>query len=341
MSGFAKDLTVIVAGRNEEFHAHTIADVFAHAQADTEVIAICDGGMPPQTGIAYHPNLKVVETRTPIGQRAATNLGVAMSRAKYVMKLDAHCRVDDGFDVKMMNRMEPDFTATPKLSKLHVYDWACNECGWTEYQGSKPEKCGECGGDSLYKLLRWEPKAKGQSISWRLDSELHFQYWYDHQKRPEVQEQLKDGVVETMTCIGCVFMMERERFWELGGMDEGHGGPAGWGQYGQELACRAWLSGGKLVTITDTWCSHLFRTGQFSKNGESTFPYPLSGGDQERARQYARDFWRNGRWDKQVRPLSWLVEKFWPVPGWTDEDLTEQKEREHGFIPADAAELVQ
>lgn len=332
--GFARDLTVIVAGRNEEFHAHTVADVFANAHADTEVIAICDGGLPPDTGITYHPKLKIVETRTPIGQRAATNLGVAMSRAKYVMKLDAHCRVDDGFDVKMMDKMQPEYTATPKLSKLHAYDWACNECGHCEYQGSIPGACEQCGEESWYKLLRWEPKAKGQSISWRLDNTLHFQYWYDHQKRPEVQEQLKTGVVETMTCIGCVFMMERERFLDLGGMDEGHGGTAGWGQYGAEIALKSWLSGGKMVTITDTWMSHLFRTGNFARRGESTFPYPLSGADQEGARKYSRDLWFNNKWEKQVRPLSWLVEKFWPIPGWDEEDLELLKERERGFVPS-------
>jgi hypothetical protein len=26
-----------------------------------------------------------------------------------------------------------------------------------------------------------------------------------------------------------------------------------------------------------------------------------------------------------VRPLSWLVEKFWPVKGWTEEDLAKLK----------------
>lgn len=330
MSGFAKDLSVIIPGRNEEFHAQTVEDVLAHSHADTEIICILDGGWPPNRGIQDNPRVKVVKTTAPIGQRAATNLGASMSRAKYIMKLDAHCRMDDGFDVKMMAKMQPDYTATPKLFKLHAFDWACNECGHCEYQGSIPDKCKECGEESWYKLLRWEPKAKGASVSWRLDSTLHFQYWYDHQKRQEVKEQLKSGVVETMTCIGCVFMMERERFWELGGMDEGHGGPAGWGQYGCELALKAHLSGGKMVTITDTWCAHLFRTGQFSMRGESTFPYPLSGADQERARQYSRDFWRNGRFDKQVRPLSWLVEKFWPVPGWDDDDLAQLKEAECG-----------
>ena len=56
-------------------------------------------------------------------------------------------------------------------------------------------------------------------------------------------------------------------------MDERHGS---WGQFGTELACKAWLSGGEMVTSTKTWCAHLFRTGNFSKNGESTWPYPLS-----------------------------------------------------------------
>lgn len=332
MSGFAADLSVIIPGRNEEFHAQTVEDVIAHSHADTEVICILDGDWPPSRGIKDNPRVKVVKTTTPIGQRAATNLGAAMSRAKYIMKLDAHCRVDDGFDVKMMEKMQPEYTATPKLFKLHAYDWACNECGHCEYQGSLPENCQQCGSNDWYKLLRWEPKPKGSSISWRVDSAIHFQYWYDHQKRPEVQEQLKSGVVETMTCIGCVFMMERERFLDLGGMDEGHGGQAGWGQYGAELALKAWLSGGKMVTITDTWIAHLFRTGQFSRRGESTFPYPLSGADQEKAREYSRDFWRNGRWDKKVRPLSWLVEKFWPIPGWDAADLETLKEMERGAV---------
>ena len=330
--GFARDLSVIVAGRNEEFHAQTVEDVLAHSQADTEVICILDGGWPPNRGIQDHPRVKVVKTTTAIGQRAATNLGAQMSRAKYIMKLDAHCSMDDGFDVKMIARMEPEYTMVPQMYRLHAFDWACNNCGWSEYQGSQPDKCGECGENDLYKKLVWEPKWKvGPTVSWRFDSEIHFQYWNDHRKQPEVREQLKTGVVETMSCIGCCFLMERERFMDLGGFDERHGS---WGQYGAELACKSWLSGGKMVTTTDTWSAHLFRTGNFSAHGESTFPYPLSGAEQEKARQYSRDLWRRNRWDKQVHPLSWLVEKFWPVPGWDDEDLAEQKQRERSFKAA-------
>jgi hypothetical protein len=38
-------------------------------------------------------------------------------------------------------------------------------------------------------------------------------------------------------------------------------------------------------------------------------------------------FWGN-KWSKQIRPLSWLVEKFWPVTGWTQEQLDNLKKSE-------------
>jgi len=316
---FAKDLSVIIPGRNEMWHAQTVEDALAHAHADTEIICVLDGDWPPLRGIKDHPRVKILKTTTPIGQRAATNVGVSLSRAKYVMKADAHMSFDDGFDVKMIQDMQSDWTMVPQMYRLHVFDWRCNECGQGTYQGSKPNKCESCGApeSDLYMHIVWQPKWKvGPTISWRFDSDMHFQYWNEHRKRPEVQEQLKTGLVETMSCIGCCFLMERMRFRKLGGMDERHGS---WGQYGAELACKAWLSGGKMVTTTKTWSAHLFRTGNFSANGESTFPYPLSGAEQEAARKYSRDLWLKDRWPQAVRPLSWLVDHFKPVPSWHEE----------------------
>ena len=323
--GFAKDLSVIIAGRNEMFHAQTVEDVLAHSHADTEVICVLDGGWPPERGIQDDPRVKVVKTTTPIGQRAATNLGAQMSRAKYIMKLDAHCRVDDGFDVKMMESMQPEYTMIPQMYRLHAFDWCCNNCGHGTYQGSQPQTCGECGEADLYKSLVWEPKwSVGPTISWRFDGSLRMQYWGEHKKRKEVRRQIEEGLVETPICVGCCFLMERERFAELGGMDEGHGS---WGQYGFELGAKAWLSGGKLVTNTKTWFAHLFRTGNFAVNGESTFPYPLSNAEQDKARNYGRDLWLNNRWPHQVHQLSWLLDKF-DMPGWDEEAIQLQKEQE-------------
>ena len=112
-------------------------------------------------------------------------------------------------------------------------------------------------------------------------------------------------------------MIERERFFKLGGMDENHGS---WGQFGTELACKAWLSGGKMITSKKTWFGHMFRTGNFRNGNHSTFPYPLSGNQIAKAQAYSRDLWLNNKWPGAIRPLSWLIDHFEPIPGWHDEN---------------------
>jgi hypothetical protein len=42
----------------------------------------------------------------------------------------------------------------------------------------------------------------------------------------------------------------------------------------------------------------------------------LTGTDQKYAKKYSRDLWLNDRWEGAVHPLSWLIEKFKPVPDW-------------------------
>jgi hypothetical protein len=114
-----------------------------------------------------------------------------------------------------------------------------------------------------------------------------------------------------MSLIGACFFMHRDRYWELDGLDEKHGS---WGQVGTEVACKAWLSGGKLLTSKKTWFSHMFRT---NSKGFS-FPYEITGKDISKARRYSRYLWLEGNWPKAKYPLSWLVDKFKPVPDWHD-----------------------
>lgn len=326
-NGFASDLTVIIPGRCEQFMRHTIEDVLAHMKCDTEIVAIADASWPDPP-IVDHPRVKIIHTTESVGQRAATNIGASISRAKYIAKLDAHCSVDDGFDQKLIEMMEPDMTMIPSMNRLHVWDWLC-ECGEREYQGAKPEKCKECGGTDFTMAMVWQPRLQyAPTVSWLFDSSLHFQYWRKYPNTDRFKEQSPSGIVETMSCIGCCFLMERERFWELGGMDEGHGS---WGAYGTELACKTWLSGGRMVTNLTTSMAHLFRSGNFSRGNQSSWPYPQSQSAIDHARKVSRELWWNNTWPMQKHPLSWLVEKFWPVPGWDDASLAKLKESERDF----------
>jgi hypothetical protein len=185
---------------------------------------------------------------------------------------------------------------------LHAFDWVCNECENRTYQG--PKKCPKCGSVNETMDIVWKPRLNRRTDFARFDHEMHFQYWSAYEKRP----QAKGKIADVLCCVGACWMMRRDRYWELGGMDEAHGS---WGQMGVELACKSWLSGGRQVVNKKTWFSHLFRT-----QPGFGFPYPLSGEAQERARIYSRNLWLSDSWPQAVRPLSWLIEKFNPVPDW-------------------------
>lgn len=315
-----KDLSIVIPARNEEFLQTTIDDILGNIEADTEIIVILDGYWPEEP-LPDHPRVTIVHHSVSIGQRAATNEGVRTSQAKYIMKVDAHVAFGKGFDRILIEDCQPDWTMIPMLYNLHVFDWQCVGCGNRTYQGVKPEKCKKCQFEDFEMVMVWKPReGKGPYVSWRFDNQMQFQQWRKHCRRPEAQ----GDFVETLSFAGPCFFIHRDRYWELDGCDEAHGS---WGQFGTEWACKTWLSGGKLITTRKTWFAHLFRTGNFKGSGYNggSFPYPLSGKAVARAKEYSRDLWLNDKWSKAKHPLSWLVEKFWPVKGWEQEDLDRLK----------------
>lgn len=310
-----RDLSVIIPARNEMFLRRTIEDVLENMEADTEIIAICDGDWP-NPPVEDHPRVTIVHHTESIGQRAATNEGARISQAKYLMKADAHCSFGKGFDRILMEDCQPDWTMIPMLYNLHAFDWQCKLCGDRTYQGVKPKICKKCEFEDFKMVMVWKPReGKGPYVSWRFDNQMQFKQWRKHCRRPEAQGDL----VETMSFAGPCFFIHRDRYWDLGGCDEAHGS---WGQFGTEWACKTWLSGGKLITTRKTWFAHMFRTGNFkgSGYGGGAFPYPLKPEAQEYAKKYSRDLWLNDRWPKAKYPLQWLVDKFAPVPGWENYD---------------------
>jgi len=300
------DLSILIPARNEMFLAKTIENILANIEGDTEVIIALDGAWanPP---VPQNERVTIVYHNESIGQRAATNEAVRLSKAKYLMKCDAHCAFDKGFDVKMIAEMHDDWTMVPLMKNLHAFDWVCPN-GHRRYQGPSGP-CKECGKETVRDIM-WQAKPSPNSVSYCFDSSPHFQYFGEYAKRPEGQGE----ITETMSLQGSCWMLTRDKYWELGVCDEAFGG---WGSQGIEVAVKTWLSGGKVMVNKKTWYAHMFRT----QGGDFGFPYPISGRDQEKAKSFARDLFFNNIWDKQIHPLSWLVEKFWPVKGWADEDL--------------------
>lgn len=312
-------LSVLIPARNEEWLTRTVDDVLANIRGDSEVIVVLDGAWAKDP-LVQHPQVTVIKTPVSIGQRAATNLAARVSNAKYVMKLDAHCRVSEGFDValaKDADTLGSDVCTIPAQYNLHAFDWVCSE-GHRLYQGPTPENgclwkpknakeedpiCGK----PVTRDIIWEKRNHKLTTAWRFDSKLHFQYWGDYAK--EHPEDIHD----VMSCLGACWFVDREHFLSLGCLDEQHGS---WGQMGTELACKYWLSGGRMVVNKHAWYAHLFRT----QGGDFSFPYPLTGVEQDAARKHSAWLWREGNWPLAKHDLHWLVTRFNP-PGWKKEEI--------------------
>lgn len=316
----AKDdsLTILIPARNELFLSKTIDDILTNMRGNTEIIAVCDGNWPDPP-IEDHQKVTLIYHSESIGQRAATNEAAKLARSKYVMKCDAHCSFAEGFDVVLMEDMQDDWTMVPVMRNLHAFDWVCEE-GHRRYQ-SPSGVCTICGKETKRDVV-WIAKHNPQSTAYLFDSEPHFQYFKEYKDRKEYKEALKNKkLTETMSLQGSCWMLTRDRYFELDVSNEDFGS---WGSQGIEVAAKTHLSGGRVIINHRTYYAHMFRT----QGGDFGFPYSISGRQVQRAKRKAKDIFFNNKWPLQKYPLSWLIEKFWPIPGWTNEDYESLKEGE-------------
>jgi len=300
------ELSVLIPARNEQFLARTIQDILEHSEADTEIVAVLDGQWA-EPRIPDNPRVTLIYHAESIGQRAATNEAARIAAGKWVMKCDAHCSFAQGFDKVLLADMQDDWTCAPLMKNLHAFNWVCKN-GHARYQGP-PGPCKECGLPTVQDVV-WISKKSPNSTAYCFDTDLHFQYHNEMKKRPEGQGPLS----ESMSLQGSCFMLSKEKYFGLNICDETWGS---WGNQGSEVAIKTWLSGGRIVINQKTFYSHLFRT-----QPGFGFPYAISGKQVAHARHCSQELFLNNKWDKQIYPLSWLIKKFWPVPGWTEEDLS-------------------
>lgn len=304
------DLSIVIPSRNEEWLPETIQDILSNLEGNTEIIAVLDGETHPKP-LPEHPRVTYIRHYKSRGQRASTNDGARVARGRYLMKTDGHTAWDKGFDVKLLKGFTDNgdnIVQVPVMRNLHVFDWVCED-GHRRYQGPSGP-CASCGKPTEKEVI-WNPKNNPQSTTYRFDHTLHFQYFNEWKRSKRYQKEKKTGYTETMSLQGSCFVVSAEKYWELELSEEAFGS---WGQQGTEVACKMWLSGGRCIVNHSTWYGHLFRTS----GGDFGFPYKQQNSQVEAARAYSRKLFLDNTWNKQIYPLSWLIDRFDPVPNWHD-----------------------
>jgi len=284
-------VSVVIPANNEKYLQQTISSILGSCAREIEIIAVLDGYWPDPP-IQDDKRVTLIHHSESRGQRQAINEAAKIARGKYILKTDAHSMFDQGFDVKLAEDCEYDWTVIPTMINLDAEKWQPKWGKKTDFMWIRSPEAK----DKPFRHCYWDGRcAKEYPELYRLHKKMDYR---------------KGDICDVMTGQGACFFMHLDRFWELGGMDEKHGS---WGAMGVEVALKAWLSGGSHKVNKKTWFSHWFRGG-----GGPGFPYKISGSDQHKARKYSIDFWMNNRWALQTRPIKWLVDKFAPLPTWGD-----------------------
>lgn len=275
-------LSIIIPSRNEIFLQRTIQDIFEHAEGDIEVIAILDGYWPvPQ--LQDDPRLKLIHFGQAKGMRNGINAGVAIAKGEYVMKIDAHCMLDQGFDKKILAEYESgelsqQTITIPRRKRLDAEKWEVQDVG--------------------------KPDVDYEFITNPVADDMHGAIWT--QRALDRADVLID---DCPTFQGSCWIMPREYFYELELMDEEKYGM--FYNEAQELSFKAWLSGGRVVTNKKTWYAHLHKGKKYGRG------YSIGQGQRPIASEAMKSWVRNEGWHKQTLPFSHFVDVLFPnMPGW-------------------------
>ena len=283
-------LSVVIPSRNEKFLQPTIKELFKKAEGEIEIIVTLDGYWP-EPALEEDDRLKIVHKGESEGMRSAINSAVAIAEGEYIMKIDAHCMVDEGFDTKLKADCEDNWVVVPRRKRLDADNWCITDL-------KKPDI------DYMYLSYPDDPQDRG-------GAGLHGRVW--KQKNATSKD---DGIVDLMSAQGSCYFMKKSYYHELELLDEENYGP--FGSEFQEVGFKCWLSGGRVVRNKKTWYAHLHKG---KKHGRGYF---LNNKDMAKANAYTNK-WINFKeaWDKQTIPLQDHVRHFWPLPEWTEENFKE------------------
>ncbi len=208
-------VSIIIPSIKEEYLQKTIEDIRKKARGMIEIIVVEDKPM-----------------------RTAINEGVAQAKGHYILKTDAHCMFDDGFDLKLIAKHQPNWVQTPRRKRLDAENWKLIE-------DERPDT------DYMYIV-----KGKG---------------YKDHVKNndPELKKKLIDDV---QIFQGSCWFTEKAYFIHLGLLDDVNFG--GMGSEALEICVKTRADGGRVIVNKTTWYAHYHKTkAVFRRNMDKSIAY--------------------------------------------------------------------
>ena len=281
-------VSIIIPARKELYIRKTLHDIMSRAVGDIEVILVLDGDVPDYE-LPDDKRIRVFHNSKVQGLRPCLTAAIGVAKGKYILKTDAHCTIGEGWDKILKSDCDDNWIVIPRRYWFDAPTWSILDRPLVDAMRY------------IYPFKRvYEPRLTARP-------------W------PERAEEYKDdALLEDMSYQGSMWFMHRKHFHRIGGMPS----KDGYGTFGeepQELGLKTQLGPceGKIMRNKKTWYAH------WSKPMEHWRIDPEVAGrvtyaEFTQANGWAFQYWWNNKWEDRAHDFDWLIDKFWPLPGWPE-----------------------
>jgi len=278
-------LSVIIPARHELYLQQTVTEVLTKATGDIELIVILDGYWPKPI-LKDDKRLTIVH-RQRRGMRQSINDAVSIAKGKYLMKIDGHCMLSEGYDQVLTATIEGNWIVVPRRYSLDAEKWEVRtERPWVDYE-----------------YLAWPYNWKFIKAGRR---GMHGMPWDER-----IAQRVDKLFDENMIFQGSCWVMEREHFIKRIGWQK----PELYGQFSseaQELGLATWFMGGKIMTNKRAWYAHLWKGRGYSNKCKEAFgvPHTRQGfNEAKRGAKFVVDYWLHNQDKPYKHDIDWFIER--------------------------------
>lgn len=290
--------SVIIPVYKEPYLNLTIDSLLEGAMGEVEIVVIFDG---PQEHDPVLPDkrVKIIKMARNEGLRAAINNGVLRADGEWIMKTDAHCAFAPGWDLELKHSTKSNWLMVPRRYSLDEEKWEPDlrrpviDYNYLSFPGDKSRSMPKYG--------------------------YSFQVMSDSRKTPE-------RIDDTMAHQGSCWFANKDYFMKhIFPLDDINYGP--FAQEHEEIGLKYWLGGGAVKVNKNTWYAHLSKRQRHYDSKEFS-QHSKRAKDLKKYNEWATQHWMGDNEPGMKYKFEWLVEKFWPLPGWPDNWKETWKEKE-------------
>lgn len=218
-------LSVVIPSRNEPYLQKTIQDLLTKASGEIQIIVILDGYWEDVKKYVTDKRVEYIHYSNPRGMRNAINAGVAIAKGEYILKTDAHCMFEKGYDQVLIESCGEKTIVVPRRYALDPEKWEKTD----------------------------NPKYPVDYMY--LSSDLHGVIWEEKNKDADLKIHVIDDL---MSAQGSCWVIRKEYYHDLELLDEENYGTF-FNEF-QEIGLKCWLSGGRIIVNKRTWYAHWHKT---------------------------------------------------------------------------------